>query len=94
MIWMLALFAAFGLWRATMMVRRGTTDVSTGAILVVIGPLMAAPIVLLAWLGGERVHVPMEQAAIASGLGAVCVVAGIVLLLARKKPAGPGEPDL
>ena len=88
MIWMLALFAAFGLWRATMVLRRGTTDMSTGAILVVIGPLMAAPIVLLAWLGEERVHVPMEQAVIAGVLGAVCVVAGLVLLVARKKPAG------
>jgi hypothetical protein len=89
MIWVLALFAGFGLWRVTMVLRRGATDMSTGAILVVIGPLMAAPLMLLAWLGEERdvLHVPMEQAMFAGALGTMCVVLGVVLLGTGKKPA-------
>jgi hypothetical protein len=86
MIFLLVLFAAFGLWRVTVVLRKGEADRSTGLILVAIGPLMAAPVVLLAWLGEERdIHVPMEQAVIAGGLGVVCVVLGVFLLVAGKK---------
>lgn len=89
MIMLLALFAAFGLWRATMMLRRGTADRSTGAILLVTAPLLAAPIILLAWLGeGRDIQAPFADAWIAGTLGAVCVVSGAVLLVARRRRAG------
>ena len=89
MIMLLALFAAFGLWRAMVVLRRGTSDRSMGAILLVTAPLLAAPVVLLAWLGEER-DIPISAADgwIAGTLGAVCIVTGIVLLVAGKKPAG------
>jgi hypothetical protein len=89
MIMLLALFAAFGLWRTTMVLRRGTADRSTGAILLVTAPLLAAPIILLAWLGEERdIQVSIADAWMAGTLGAVCVVSGVVLLVARKRRAG------
>jgi hypothetical protein len=83
MIWLLALFAAFGLWRVTAVLRRGGADGMTGAILVVLGPMMALPLVVLGsvWQGGR---VPLEQAMVAGGLGLVCVMAGVALLLGRR----------
>ena len=89
MIFLLVLFAAFGVWRAVVVLQKGVADRSTGLILLVIGPMMAAPIVLLAWLGEERdINVPAEQAMIAGGLGVVCAVLGVFLLVAGKKKAG------
>ena len=87
MIWLLALFAAFGLWRVTAVLRRGGADGMTGAILVVLGPLMALPLVVLGGVWETR-RVPVEQAVLAGGLGLVCVMTGIMLLLGGKKTAG------
>jgi hypothetical protein len=85
MIMLLAAFAAYGLWRVTVVLRKGEADRSSGLILLMGAVLLAGPLVVLAWLNDERVPVPMDHGLIAGGLGAACIVLGAVLLMAGKK---------
>lgn len=89
---LLAAFAAFGVWRIVAVLRSGVADRTTGLILLVIAPILAAPVVLLQVLDGAGRGIPISlpDAMIAGGLAAVCVVLGVVLLAIGKKKAADG----